>query len=231
MIRPKGWMRRMLAGQERGRGRGYVSCRLETDLKMRLRLGCVILRGLRSVCSSRREEDINVDPPSPVGPLSTSPFMFSASTTTTTTTVPISVPTLSIPVSFPSLASALSPAVTDYRSPTSPTTHGPGAARLRAHAHAPVRPTFMSQTTSMSTARPGGGVPPVTPAGLMARMASLGGGRGVGPGGERGGRGLERKVRMAVVDWGVNDLPPPISEDMGMDVDGCGCYIYTHDRG
>ena len=37
----------------------------------------------------------------------------------------------------------------------------------------------------------------------MARMASLGGGRGVdvGRGGERGVRGLERKVRMAVVDW------------------------------
>ena len=36
-----------------------------------------------------------------------------------------------------------------------------------------------------------------------------------------GGRGLERKVRMAVVDWGVNDLPPPVSEDVdgGMDVD------------
>jgi len=79
----------------------------------------------------------------------------------------------------------------------------------------------------MSTAL-GGGVPPVpvTPAGLMTRMASLGGGRGVGQ-----VQGPERKVRMAVVDWGVNDLPPPISEDMGMDMDGCGCYIYTHDRG
>jgi len=173
----------------------------------------------------QQEEDINVDPPLPEGPSSTSPFMISASTSTTS--APISVPTLSIPVSFPSLASALSPAVTDYRSPTSPTTPGPGAgaARLRAHAHAPVRPTFMSRTTSMSTARPGGGVPPVpvTPAGLMARMASLGGGRGVGggQGGGMGGRGLERKGRMAVVDWGVNDLPPPVSEDVngGMDVD------------
>ena len=36
----------------------------------------------------------------------------------------------------PSLASALSPAVTDYGSPTPPTTPGPGAARLHAHAHA-----------------------------------------------------------------------------------------------
>jgi len=173
----------------------------------------------------QEEEDINVDPPSPEGPSSSYSSMFSASTTTaTTTSAPISVPTLSIPVSFPSLASALSPAVTDYRSPTSPTTPGPGAARLRAHAHTPVRPTFMSRTTSMSTARPGGGVvPPVpaTPAGLMARMASLGGGRGVGvgQGGGMGGRGLERKVRMAVVDWGVNDLPPPVSEDVDVEVD------------
>jgi len=135
---------------------------------------CYLAWAEKRMQEEEEEEVINVDPPSPVGPLSTSPFMFSASTTTTTTTVPISVPTLSIPVSFPSLASALSPAVTDYRSPTSPTTHGPGAARLRAHAHAPVRPTFMSRTTSVSTARPGGGVPPVTAAGLMARMASLG---------------------------------------------------------
>ena len=171
----------------------------------------------------QHQQEINVDPPSPEGPSSSSPFMFSASTTTTSTsTVPISVPTLSIPISFPSLASALSPAVTDYRSPTSPTTPGPGAGAARLRAHAPVRPTFMSRTTSMSTARPGGGVPPVlvTPAGLMARMASLGGGRGtgVGLGVERRGRGLERKVRMAVVDWGVNDLPPPVSEDVDVDV-------------
>jgi len=165
------------------------------------------------------EEDINVDPRSPEGPSSSSLSMIS--TSTSTTSAPISVPTLSIPVSFPSLASALSPAVTDYRSPTSPTTPGPGAgaARLRAHAHAPVRPTFMSRTTSMSTARPGGGgVPPVIPAGLIARVASLGGGRGTGVGQVQGS---EKKVRMAVVDWGVNDLLRPVSEDVngGMDVE------------
>lgn len=55
---------------------------------------------------------------------------------------------------FPSLASALSHAVTDYQSPTPPTTPGPVVARLRAHPH--VRPIFMSRTTSMSTTQPGG---------------------------------------------------------------------------
>jgi len=92
---------------------------------------------------------------------------------------------------FPSLASALSHAVTDYQSPTPPTTPGPVVARLRAHPH--VRPIFMSRTTSMSTTQPGGGVPPITPAGLVAR------------------------IWMVVVDWGVNDPPltPPVSEEVG----------------
>jgi len=38
---------------------------------------------------------------------------------------------------------------------------------------------------------------------------------------------------MVIVNWGVNDLPPPVFEDVGMNVyiRGCGCYIYAHDRG
>jgi len=107
----------------------------------------------------QEEEGVKVDPPSPEGPsASASSSMIPTSITTISAPVSVQVPTPSIPVSFPSLVSALSPAFTDYRSPTSPTTPGPGAARLRAqaHAHAHVRHTFMSRTTSMSTARPGG---------------------------------------------------------------------------
>jgi len=95
--------------------------------------------------------------------------LISTSITTPTTSAPVSVQvsTLSTPVSFPSSASALSPAGTDYRSPTSLIAPGPeaGAARLRDY----VQSTFISRTTIMSAARPGGGVPPVTPEDLICR--------------------------------------------------------------
>ena len=55
----------------------------------------------------------------------------------------------------------------------------------------------------MSAARPGKGVPPVTPVGLVATTSSVGGG---------GGRKKGRRKR------GVNNLPPPVSEDVVVNV-------------
>ena len=95
--------------------------------------------------------------------------LISTSITTPITSAPVSVQvfTMSTPVSFPSSASALLPTGTNYRSPTSLVAPGPeaGAARLRDY----VQSTFISRTTIMSAARPGGGVPPLTPEDLICR--------------------------------------------------------------
>jgi len=88
--------------------------------------------------------------------------MISTSTTITTSApVLVQVPTLSTPVSFPSSASALSPAGTDYQSPTSLIAPDPGVYKLD------------NYHECGEACR---GVPPVTPVGLVATTSSVGGG-------------------------------------------------------